>query len=1077
MKIAHRSTSVAILFLGIATSVWAQRPRVDPRPLQGKPELSLPQWGINPGDHAASGGLQRFGRDAGKATITWTTVPPADIRMDPDKSRLQRQSPTIPPATRVHRRANGTVNWMRGAFGYSSSFEAAGPAITPSFSGFAASRVQGALGFASVYRSVFGIADPAAELVAASVVTDELGYTHCRFDQVFKGVPVWGRDLTIHTNAAGAIFLVNGSYEPTPTAVDVTPVVTPERAFAIVVKRLNREGRFAEIDPGAISMLGMAPSIRTVLFPDPQHGMRIAYEVQIHPNLVEYFTFIIDGSNGGILTRIANHCSLIDHDRPAPIGDVRYSAPERHGKQGPSLASAGTFASATGTDLNGQSRSIRTYQGDDGTYYFVWDLPNLNLAGSSLPDKPQGGAQTLSLRNQDLSSKATLYHVTSGNNSWDDRSSVSAHYNMKVAYDYYKDTHGRKAIDDQDASIISIIHGTEDGRPMDNAYWNGRVMVYGDGDQVFKPLAGGLDVAGHEMSHGVIGSSAGLIYQFQSGALNESFADVFGSMVDRDDWFMGEDVVLPGKGSALRDMANPANTSVVSPQPGHMNDFRNLGADQDNGGVHVNSGIPNKACYNVAQSLGREKTEKIYYRALTKYLNRNSNFVDCRTACEQAATDLYGAADAQAVGNAFGAVGIGPVGGSDPGGDDVPPAIGGKPYVAFVAGNGQVGLLDLATNQYALFTHPDAVARVNQNTGDRAQVSAPLTGSALYFIGSTGRLVSIRASDGAVTVFDISLQSPGDLWNAAISPDDNYVALVSAYSDDPTLYISDGSQVAPIPLLPESSQDGIEDNSIQYPDAISWSRNWNEPRIAFDALNTINVDGEPYSYWGVYEIDFEAQTIYNLVPAQPAEISLGNITYSNTDPDVVAFNVISPANVWDIVIGDLTGNGLEMLGIPSMSIGGGSVTDAARPTFSTDDRILAFTSESAAALLYLDLQTKQVGGVTFPAPIYNPYWFVLGGQIPGLDAPADASVDGSVIIRPNPVAETGVIEWLVRRPGPVVVDVIDLQGRMLTELFQGIGEVGQMNRAVNLSGYPAGTYVVRVKDAAGTRYIRFVIAR
>lgn len=1075
MKRVSRIIAALVALTCAGSAATAQRPTSDPRTLRGPVTAHYPEWDIDPGTTSGKGLFPLHGRIVGKAEIRRSTAPPSNVRFSRDGNMLQSSSDRVPCAWRFDRRQNGTVSWMRGSFDYLTSYEAAAPGAFATLSSLSQARARGAAGFLEFYKGALGLSDPLSEMTFVYTQTDELGFSHTRFRQVFHGVEVWGRDVTVHADRHGRVYLMNGSYEQTPKGIDLTANVTPDEAYARVVDQLDKEGRMAPVDPSVAQILDMHSGLRTVIYPDPIKGMRLAYEVELYPNLIEHFTFIMDAHDGTILNRIADHCALLGDShqprRPVVSGIGHAEA------KGPARALAGAFANATASDLNGQSRSIRTYQGDNGTYYFVWDLPNIDVGRSSLPDKPEGGGVTYSLDNKDLTSTATLYHITSTDNTWGDAAAVSAHFNMKVAYDYYQTTHSRKAIDDKDASIISIIHGTEDGQPMDNAYWNGRVMIYGDGAQIFKPLAGGLDVSGHEMSHGVIGSSAGLIYQNQSGALNESFADVFGAMVDRDDWLMGEDVILPGKGVALRDMSNPANSQVVSPQPGHMNDFRNLDPSQDNGGVHVNSGIPNKACYNVAQALGREKTEKIYYRALTKYLNRNSNFVDCRTACEQAATDLYGASDAQAVGTAFGAVGIGAVGGSDPGGDDVPPVTGGRQYIAFVSGVGEVGVLDVQTNQYVIFDNPNAVARVNQNLADRAQVTTPLLGNAVYFVNKDGKLVSVRTADGQVTVFDVNIQSPGDLWNAAISPDENYAAVVSAYENDPTLYITDGIQIGSIPLKPESTQDGIDNESIRYPDAVSWSRNWNEPRIAFDALNAITIGTDEYRYWSIYEIDFTVSKIFNLVPAQSADVSLGNITYANTDPDVVAFNVIDGRNVWDIVVANLTGAGSVSLNIPGRVIGGGTVVDAARPTFSPDDRLLAFSSAANNALFVLDGSSGQIGGSQFPAPIYNPYWFVIGGSVPGLGVGIDATTDGSITAFPNPASETVTIAWEVGRPADVKVDIVDLNGSSVRAIENGRSAAGHFERIIETYGIPAGMYMIRVQEGESLRYLRLVVAR
>ena len=149
---------------------------------------------------------------------------------------------------------------------------------------------------------------------------------------------------------------------------------------------------------------------------------------------------------------------------------------------------------------------------------------------------------------------------------------------------------------------------------MGNAFWNGQAIFYGNGDAAFGALAKGLDVAGHEMSHGVIQSTANMEYQGESGALNESFADVFGAMIDRDNWLIGEDIVKKSAfpSGALRNMSDPHNGARTNDfnsgwQPRHY-DERYKGTE-DNGGVHINSGIPNYAFYKFATSVGKDKAE------------------------------------------------------------------------------------------------------------------------------------------------------------------------------------------------------------------------------------------------------------------------------------------------------------------------------------------------------------------------------------------------------------------------------------------------------------------------------------
>jgi Zn-dependent metalloprotease len=253
-----------------------------------------------------------------------------------------------------------------------------------------------------------------------------------------------------------------------------------------------------------------------------------------------------------------------------------------------------------------------------------------------------------------------------------DKAVDAAHDNAALVHDFYKTVLGRDSIDGNGMQMISVVHF---GKAFNNAYWDGEKMTYGDGDgKIFSPLSQGLDVVGHEMTHGVTEHTAGLNYRSQSGALNESWSDVFGELIEQwaenrqgfgstdaaqsADWLIGEDVFTPGvDGDALRSMKAPGTAYKGDPQPGNMKDYKKMSGD--NGGVHVNSGIPNKAAYEVGVRIGSEKLAKIWYTALTDYLKPTASFDDAASATLAAATKLYGAgAESQAILDAWKAVGI-----------------------------------------------------------------------------------------------------------------------------------------------------------------------------------------------------------------------------------------------------------------------------------------------------------------------------------------------------------------------------------------------------------------------------------
>lgn len=259
----------------------------------------------------------------------------------------------------------------------------------------------------------------------------------------------------------------------------------------------------------------------------------------------------------------------------------------------------------------------------------------------------------------------------------------AAHDHAEIVYDYFHDRFGRDSYDGRGADLVSTVHYK---RNYNNAFWTDqrRQMVYGDGDgERFAPLSLALDVVGHELTHAVTSRTARFVYAEQAGALDESFADFFGVMVSNDgeitDWRVGEGVYTPFlSGDALRDLSNPAKHR----QPDHMNKFLALAPSEqpdrdknDHGYVHFNSGIPNKAAYlTVAggtfygitvEGIGREKTEQIYYLAMTGYLSSATDsrwtFKQARFALLNACRQLYGddGGEYAAVKNAWAAVGVG----------------------------------------------------------------------------------------------------------------------------------------------------------------------------------------------------------------------------------------------------------------------------------------------------------------------------------------------------------------------------------------------------------------------------------
>jgi len=228
-------------------------------------------------------------------------------------------------------------------------------------------------------------------------------------------------------------------------------------------------------------------------------------------------------------------------------------------------------------------------------------------------------------------------------------------------YNLYNDEYNRNSLDGAGMALVSTVHHR---RQYNNAFWNGQQMAYGDGDgQIFTRFTQSLAVVGHELSHGMVHHEGGLVYSHQSGALNEHVADVFGMLVDQreqgqeaheSDWLIGREILGPNiNGDALRTMRAPG-TAYSDPvlgqdiQPYHMRGL--VRTQQDNGGVHINSGIPNHAFYLVAQYFGGRAWEapgQIWYQALVALNNRFAQFTEFADLTVQTARKIHGAGSAE----------------------------------------------------------------------------------------------------------------------------------------------------------------------------------------------------------------------------------------------------------------------------------------------------------------------------------------------------------------------------------------------------------------------------------------------
>ncbi|QWZ08147.1 M4 family metallopeptidase [Nocardioides panacis] len=275
-----------------------------------------------------------------------------------------------------------------------------------------------------------------------------------------------------------------------------------------------------------------------------------------------------------------------------------------------------------------------------------------------------------------------------------------AYAGVEASLALFSEVFGRDSYDDRGAEVVATVHYEQD---YDNAFWDGTQLVFGDGDgTVFGRFTKPVDVLGHELSHAVTQFTADLTYEGQSGALNESVSDVFGSCLkqrllgqtaDEADWLIGEGIFLPSvQGRALRSMAEPGTAyddPVLGkdPQVASMDDY--VDTQDDNGGVHTNSGIPNKAFHLAATAIGGKAWEgagRIWYAALTSGIAADTDFAGFADATVTAAGAVSPAV-AEQVRAAWTAVGV-----TGAAGTSAPPVPAGERRVAVVRSGGFAGV-------------------------------------------------------------------------------------------------------------------------------------------------------------------------------------------------------------------------------------------------------------------------------------------------------------------------------------------------------------------------------------------------
>lgn len=916
-------------------------------------------------------------------------------------------------------------------------------------------------------KEVLQIESPQEEFDIIKIKSDNSGKTHIKMQQRYHGIEVYGAEVVLNTNENGVIRLFNGRYFPTPMIDNIHPSISKTAAIETAKQKLSREIPIKALSEREKQLVAGDPATADLVIfhhdlnPETE---RLAWKVTLIPNITTRRTLFVDAHSNEVVHEFNHVCQLdggesCRHEASSKRNPTKKQLQTNHTPTINSKSAANGPAEADADDLFGINRTINTYE-VSGNYYLVDAVRNMSRPSqSSYPNDPVGAIWTIDAFNTAPQNNNFNYdHVVSSNNNNWNATAVSAHHNAGKAYEYFENSHLRNSINGQGGNIISIINVTDENEnSMGNAFWNGQAMFYGNGDNAFFPLARGLDVAGHEMAHGVVQATANLEYQGESGALNESMADVFGVLIDRDDWKIGEDVVKTSvfSSGALRDLQNPNNggSGLSSPgwQPAHTSEQYH--GNQDNGGVHINSGIPNRAFFLLASNIGKNKAEKIYYKALDKYLVRSSQFIDMRLAVINAAEEIHGnnSSEAAAAASAFTNVGIGNGSGTDTQEDiEVNP---GEEFV--LLSNESLSALFLANTNGNLIGNP------LQNTGIISKPSVSDDGSFAAYI----------ADDKTMRYYDFIQEqefflNESMIWrNVAVSKDGSRIAAVTDdFSNRVFVFDLNGGTSQSFDLYNPTFAEGIETGDVLYADVLEWA--YDNESLMYDAVNVIegSVGAQDIDYWDIGFMrvwntntqNYGDGTVSKLFSGLPEDVSVGNPTFAKNSPYIVAFdyidnfegeNILKAANIETGDIEDIHFN--SILSYPSYS--------------ATDGEILFDGINSGGAVL----QFKQLAPDKITPANNQVFDFIPGGKwgtvfstgIREVSSTTNFEDDDSFLVYPNPFDGQLTLEMKEAISNSSALQVSDVLGRVV--YTQDIPS-GTQTLNLTLENLMAGTYYLDV---------------
>ena len=477
--------------------------------------------------------------------------------------------------------------------------------------------------------------DDNVQLIEINRLNDQLGETHIRYHLSINQVPIHDAMIIVHSKN-GKVFSINGIIQKEAMG-NYLAHINEATALSYALNYVHAKTYKWEVASEEKFIKKQSKDPKASYFPKAEMEIiknkksqhyRLAYKFNIYAQKpLSRADIYVDADNGDIL--YVNN--LIHHNDSLGVAYTKYSG-----------------VRALTSDYH--NTNFRLRETGRGQGIETYDMNNSTTYGSAI----------------DFLDSNNIWNNV---NAQQDEIATDAHWGLEMTYDYYLDKHNRNSIDGNGFKLQAYVHFDNN---FANAYWNGQVMTFGDGNSSMGPLVA-LDIVGHEITHGLTSNTANLDYQDESGAMNEGFSDIFGTSIEffakpnSANWTMGEDI-----GIIIRSMSNP--NSKGDPDTYHGTYYYT--GTNDNGGVHTNSTVLSHCYYLMAvggngtndnndsytvNPIGIDSASNIAFRALTVYLVNTSQYADARFYFIKAAADLYGDCSyaVQTTTNAFYAVGIG----------------------------------------------------------------------------------------------------------------------------------------------------------------------------------------------------------------------------------------------------------------------------------------------------------------------------------------------------------------------------------------------------------------------------------